>query len=304
MKEKRIIRLPEKLRQNILDLHSEKGARWLDDLPNLIAEISEKWSLFVKEPFPNLSYNYVAPCVRADSAPAVLKIGFTEKDSILRGEGKFLRLLDGNGAVKLLQFDENACALLLEQLMPGEDLKRICEIDDERATRIAVEVLRKIRREPPKNEKFPSLENWIDSFLRAGRANFDADLMKKAQDYFAELIASSAERRLLHGDFHHQNILTARREAFLAIDPKGIVGDIGFEIAVFLNNPRGWLLSHPERQKITEKRVEIFAGAFAVEPRNLQKWAFAEAVLSAWWTIEDGGAESENWLACAKIWET
>ncbi len=304
MKEKRIVQLLERFRQNILDLHAEKGERWLNDLPNLIAVISEKWSLSIEQSFPNLSYNYVAPCVCADGTNAVLKIGYTEENSILSGEAKFLNLIDGNGAVKLLQFDDEACALLLERLIPGENLKRVCEIDDERATRVAVEVLRKIQRELPKSIEFPSLKNWTDSFRRAEQPSFDADLMKKAQDYFEELFASSDGRRLLHGDFHHQNILSAEREAFLAIDPKGIVGDIGFEIAIFLNNPRGWLLSHPSRRKILDKRVEIFAEAFAIEPRNLRKWAFAEAVLSAWWTIEDGGAESEKWLACAEIWET
>lgn len=304
MKGKRLFRLSEKFRQNISGLYAEKGVQWLENLPFLVADISEKWTLAIENPFPDLSYNYVAPCVCVDGRKAVLKIGFTEKDSIVNGEAKFLKLLDGNGAVKLLRFDRTRCALLLERLMPGENLKRICRIDDEHATRIAVEVLQKIRRKPPKTGEFPTLESWTKSFRKAAPVKFDGDLMKKAQGYFSELSASSAEQLLLHGDFHHQNILSARREPFLAIDPKGIVGDIGFEIAVFLNNPRGWLLSHPNRKRILERRIEIFAEAFALEPQNLRNWAFAEAVLSAWWTIEDGGTDVEKWLACAEIWET
>jgi streptomycin 6-kinase len=108
---------------------------------------------------------------------------------------------------------------------------------------------------------------------------------------------------LLHGDLHHQNILSARRDSFLAIDPKGIIGDIGFEISVFLNNPRGWLLPNPDCRKIAQRRVKQFAEAFAIEPRDLCDWAYAEAVLSTWWTLEDGGSDWEKRLACAEIWD-
>ncbi len=70
-----------------------------------------------------------------------------------------------------------------------------------------------------------------------------------------------------------------------------------------MNNPRGWLLTNPDRRKIMQRRVEQFAEAFEIEPRDLREWAYAEAVLSAWWTIEDGGSDCEKWLACAEIWE-
>lgn len=304
MNENYIFKLPDKFKQNILGLHAEKGEQWLDNLPNLIAEISKNWLLSVEKPFPKLSYNFVAPCICADGTEAVLKIGYNEENSIIFSEAKFLKLLGGKGAVKLLQFDQRRCAMLLEKLVPGENLKKLCVIDDERATQIAINVLRQIRREPSENAVFPTLRNWTASFQKAGQTNFSYNLVQKAQAYFAELTDSSAQPLLLHGDFHHENILSAGRESFLAIDPKGIIGDIGFEISVFLNNPRGWLLSHPNRKMICERRIENFAQNFQVEPRDLRKWAFAEAVLSAWWTIEDGGVDTEKWLACAEIWET
>lgn len=302
MEKKRIVHLPKKFKRNIFDLHAEKGEQWLDDLPDLIAEISEKWSLAVGEYFPELSYNFVAPCVCADGTNAVLKIGYNEKDSVISSEAKFLTVLDGKGAVKLLRFDKNHCALLLERLMPGENLIELAKTDDEKATANAIQVMKKIRHSPPENAEFPTLEKWVDSFRRAGKTNFDFAGVKKAKKIFDRLIDSS-EPGLLHGDLHHQNILSARRDSFLAIDPKGIVGDIGFEISVFLNNPRGWLLTNPDRRKIMQRRVEQFAEAFEIEPRDLREWAYAEAVLSAWWTIEDGGSDCEKWLACAEIWE-
>ncbi len=302
MEKKRFAHLPENFKRNIFGSHQKKGKRWLADLPDLIAEMSEKWLLTVDEPFPDLSYNFVAPCVCADGTNAVLKIGYNEKNSVIFGEAKFLTVLDGNGAVKLLRFDENYCALLLERLQPGENLIELAETDDEQATAHAIRVMKKIRRPPPKNVEFPALENWVGSVLRAKETSFDFGSVKKARKIFDRLIGSS-KPSLLHGDLHHQNILSARRDSFLAIDPKGITGDIGFEISVFLNNPRGWLLTNPDCRKIAQRRVEKFAEAFAVEPSDLRDWAYAEAVLSAWWTIEDGGTDAEKWLACAEIWD-
>lgn len=302
MEKKRGFYLPETFKRNICDLHAEKGERWLSDLPELTAKIAEEWRLFVGEPFPNLSYHYVAPCVCDDGSEAVLKIGFAEKDSIVLSEAKFLNLLNGNGAVKLFRFDEIRCALLLERLMPGKNLVELAKTDDEQATAHAIRVMKKIRCQPPEKIQFPTLENWVASFCRAEKTTFDFTRVKKAQRIFERLIGSS-EQQLLHGDLHHQNILSAGREAFMAIDPKGIVGDIGFEISVFLNNPRGWLLTNPDRRTITQRRIKQFAAAFIVEPQDLRDWAYAEAVLSAWWTYEDGGNDWEKWLACADIWE-
>jgi len=302
MEKKSIAHLPENFSRNIFVLHAEKGKQWLDGLPNLIAKMSEKWSLVVHEPFPDLSYNFVAPCVCEGGTNAVLKIGYNEKDSIILSEANFLTVLDGNGAVKLLQFDKNYCALLLERLLPGENLVELAKTDDEQATANAIRVMKKIRHSPPENIGFPTLEKWVDSFLRAGKTNLDFVSIKKARKIFGRLIGSS-EQLLLHGDLHHQNILSARRDSFLAIDPKGIIGDIGFEISVFLNNPRGWLLTNSDRREIAQRRVEQFAEAFAIKPRDLCDWAYAEAVLSAWWTLEDGRSDWEKWLACAEIWD-
>lgn len=303
MKEKRIVRLPEKFRQNILELHAGKGARWLADLPDLIAEISAKWSLSVEQPFPNLSYNYVAPCVCADGAQAVLKIGFSQEDSVIFSEAACLKLLDGRGAVKLLRFDENYRALLLERLIPGENLKGICRTDDEQATRIAIDVMRRLCRSPPETIKFPTLENWMNGLRTAEKVNFAPRSVARARNYFEELSDASEQNLLLHGDLHHENILSAERESFLAIDPKGVIGDIGYEIGVFLNNQRRLIRTRQNLARILARRVEQFALSFDIEPQKLRKWAFVQAILSAWWVFEDTGTVSEKWTTDADIWQ-
>lgn len=303
MDEKFIFKLPDKFKQNILGLHAKNGEQWLNNLPNLIAEISNDWLITVEKPFPNLSYNFVAPCLRADGTEAVLKIGFNEENSIIFSEAKFLKLLGGKGAVKLLQFDENYCALLLERLLPGENLKRICQTNDEQATGIAIEVMRRLRCKPPEMVEFPMLENWMSGLQTAAKVNFAPRMVAKARNYFEELSNTSEQNLLLHGDLHHENILSAGREPFLAIDPKGVIGNIGYEISVFLNNQRRLIQTRQNLSQILAQRVEQFAKSFEIEPLKLRRWAFAQAVLSAWWVFEDTGTSGEKWTTYADIWE-
>ena len=289
--------------QNILGLHEIEGAKWIIDLPKIVKEIEQSWLLKVAKPFPNLSYHFVAPCVLQDKSEAVLKLAIPEKKSPIFNEKKILEIFNGEGAVRVLRFDERFYALLLEKLTPGENLVKICQKDDAQSNFIAIQVLQRLltKTTTEKND-FPLLKDWVSGLQNAEKPSFAPEFVKKAREFLDELIASSNKSFLLHGDLHHQNILSATREEFLAIDPKGIIGDIGFEISTFLNNPRGWVLSHPEREKIIENRLEQFSEAFEIEPRDLQKWAFSEAVLSAWWTFEESRADWEKWIACAEIW--
>ena len=82
-----------------------------------------------------------------------------------------------------------------------------------------------------------------------------------------------------------------------------IVGGIGYEISVFLNNHLWWLASKPDLKEKLNDAVLRFSEAFEIEPRDLRKWAFAQIVLSAWWTFEENGENWENELAFAEIWE-
>jgi len=293
--------LPERFVRNALGVCGKRGEEWLSDLPKITDEISKKWSLKIERHFPNLSYNYVAPCVCEGGIEAVLKIGLPEENPEIFSEANFLQISNGAGAVKLLKFDKKHRALLLEKLTPGKHLKEIFRGKEMQAVETAIVVMRKLRREPPANCDFRRLEDWFQGFDRAGNTDFPQECIEKARKIFCE--SNSSQKFLLHGDLHHENILSATREEFLAIDPKGIVGDIGYEIAVFLNNHRWWLSSEPDLPEKLNHAVRKFSEVFAIEPQNLKKWAYAQMVLSAWWTFEESG---ENWqtdLALAEIWD-
>jgi streptomycin 6-kinase len=161
--------------------------------------------------------------------------------------------------------------------------------------------MRAFWRKPPAENNFPALEDWFANLVVAEKNGFPASPAARARNFFDEL-NEAGEKMLLHGDFHHENILSATRAPFLAIDPKGIVGGIGYDVAVFMINHANWLKNEPDLPEKLNRTIGKFAAAFAIEPQNLRKWIFAHTVLSASWSFE---GNSENWkdeLAFAEIW--
>lgn len=296
-----IEKLPEKFVRLMTESHGASGAKWLAELPKIIAEIEANWQIKVGDSFENLSYHFVVPCRLYSGDEAVLKIGFPEQDSPVFNEAETLKLYNGQGAVKFLNLDEERLALLLEILKPGKTLREYFRGSEEECAGIAIKVLQKIIRKPPENNNFVRLEKWFAGFERAAKTNFPAETLKKARKFYEEL--SNAETFLIHGDFHHENILSASREPFLVIDPKGIVGQIGYEISVFLNNHVWILKDDKDLIEKTQKVVRQFSEAFEIAPEVLKKWAYAQCTLSAWWTFEENGKNWKTDLEFAEIWE-
>jgi len=295
--------IPSRFTQNTLDLCGELGEQWLNDLPQIVKELAENWSLEVEKPFQNLSYNFVAPCIYKGDR-AVLKIALPLNNPEIFNEARFLQMANSKGAVKLLKLDETHRAILLERLMPGANLKEVFHKDSGKAVEIAINTMRVILRESPINSAFLQLEDWFNNFFtKAEKTNFPAGFQKKTREFYKELSSGSKPKYLIHGDLHHENILSATREPFLAIDPKGIIGDIGYEISVFLNNHLWWLASEPNLGGKLNDAVQQFSEAFAIKPQDLRKWAYAQMVLSAWWTFEENGKNWKTDLALAEIWD-
>jgi streptomycin 6-kinase len=102
------------------------------------------------------------------------------------------------------------------------------------------------------------------------------------------MCASQAGTRLLHGDLHHENLLFDYRRGWLAIDPKGVVGELAYEVGAALRNPcqEPGLYAEPN---IIEKRVDCFSRMLSLDSGRILAWAFAQAILAAIWELEDDG---------------
>jgi streptomycin 6-kinase len=291
--------LPEDFRRTI-EMFGERGAVWLDRLPALVAAYERRWDLRVLPPFA-LSYNYVAPAVRADGTQVVLKLGVPDPE--LSSEIEALRFFEGRGAVRLLEAEPGEGVLLLERLSPGVPLERM--EDDVRATSIAGQVMRQLWRPVQQEKGLLSLEKWTAGLRRlraqfeGGSGPFPEALVSRAEGLIAELLASSDERTLMHGDLHYWNILSAQRQEWLAIDPKGVVGDPAFEPSAWLLNTKPAELYGSELKRQLRRRVDQFSEELGLERARVLGWGCARAVLSSWWSYEDHGCGGEHALEVA-----
>ncbi|MGI8553731.1 MAG: aminoglycoside phosphotransferase family protein [Dehalococcoidia bacterium] len=294
--------IPPELVRRAAEVRGAAGIEWLQRLPSIVAACEQRWRLTAGRSFANLTYNYVAPAFRADGTGAVLKINFPDKE--FTSEAGALRLFDGRGAARLLEADLEHGALLLERLEPGTSLVDL--EDDEEATSIAARVMQDLWRPLPADHHFPTVADWGHGFGRirsqfgGGSGPLPAGLFDEAERLYAELLNSSAEPVLLHGDLHHDNILAARRAPWLAIDPKGLAGEPVYETGAFLRNWLPHLLAEPDPRRILARRVDQFAEELQVDRARVRGWGFAQAVLSACWTVEDHRRGWEPAIACAE----
>jgi streptomycin 6-kinase len=290
--------LPGAFVNTIRGLFGGRGEAWLAGLPGQIAALEAGWGLRVGPPFA-LTFNYVAPAVQADGIEAVLKLGVPHRELLTEMEA--LRLYDGRGCVRLLRCEPEAGAMLLERLRPGTPLASMA--DDEAATRIAAEVMRALWRPAPQEHTLPTTEAWLAGFGRL-RERFGGSTgplsraaVERAEALAAELSATAAAPVVLHGDLHHYNILAAERAAWLAIDPKGVVGEPAYEAGALLRNPVPQVFGWNDLAIRTARRVAILAEQLNLPAERIAGWAFAQMVLSAWWSLEDGGAPDPRWEA-------
>lgn len=295
--------LPQRFVRIITAMPHFDGRNWLaEELPETIRMIEKKWDIRVGRHYPNLSYNYVARCFFADGREAVLKIGLPEEDSELFDEARALEVFNGRGAVRLLEFDRAMEALLLEKITPGRNLKEMYARSPLKAVRAGIDLLKKILRKPPGGEMFPSLDQWIADFEQKRNVLPDRQF-EEAAALLQKLRSEANQQRLLHGDFHHENILSSHRDGFLTIDPVGIVGDTGYEIAVFLNEHARWLRGKKDLKKSLAAAVGEFSEAFGISEANLRKWAFVQMILASWWDFEDRQTGWQDHLDLAELWK-
>lgn len=293
--------IPKKFAKRMIRMNGESGRAWIESLPDTLDEFAQRWSFSLGAPF-DLSYNYVAPAVRADGVEAVLKLGFPNRE--LLSEMHALQVFDGRGVVQLLEADFEHQVFLLERVRPGGEL--ITMEDDEAVIRIAAQVMQQYWR--PLNEERPLLtvENWtrgltnLRSHFNGLTGPFPAYLVDTAENIFAEFIPNQGEQVLLHGDLHHWNILSATRQPWLAIDPKGVIGEREYDTGAILRNPWGKRFDWHELKRIQTRRVDILSEMLAFERARILGWGVAQAVLSAWWSLEDEGHGWEPALAYAE----
>ncbi len=310
--------LPIDFISTIKNTFGEDGEQFLANLPALIDEASARWGLTNIQPVENLSYNFVAyanltsppaPLLKGEGS-VVLKIGVPRDE--LASEIAALRLFNGEGACQLIDADEERGFLLLERLSPGVMLSTLA--DDDEATHIAAEVMKRIwrpkehvtlsgakslrddGRDPSGREaslsvthaKFIQLPDWFDQLqgvhemVEGGTSPFDEKLVERVERSTKEFFAENHQPVLMHGDFHHYNILSSER-GWLVIDPKGVIGPACYEVGPLMMNPWGELPRGINFKVRMKRRIDILHEHLGFERERIREWSLAHAILSAWW---------------------
>jgi streptomycin 6-kinase len=173
--------------------------------------------------------------------------------------------------------------------------------DDEEATHIAAEVMKRIWRfdygattTPLRSAQaqFIQLTDWFDGLKRlrkqfnGGTGPFNEKLVERVERSTMEFFAENHSSVLMHGDFHHFNILSSER-GWLVIDPKGVIGPAGYEVGPLMINPWNSFSDGINYKSMIKRRIDILHEHLGFERERILEWSLAHAILSAWWSIED-----------------
>jgi len=297
---------PEAWKNNIRGVFGEAGILWLERLPQLLNECAVQYQLEILPPFPNLSFNYVTPVRRSDGTDAVLKLGVPNPE--LHSEIAALRVYDGRKAVRVLESDAEQGILLLEHIMPGTPLTTLAsdEHDDE-ATTICSLLMRDLWRLVPPGFALQTVADWSKSFgvirerFGGGSGVLPHALLDKAERIYAEYLAAPTGQVLLHGDLHHDNILLDTDDHWLAIDPKGLIGEPEYEVFPLVRN--WWEDRHVRANPkgFMERRLDLLSEILGFDRERMRNWCIAQSMLSACWIVEDGSDGWQNDVAMAEL---
>lgn len=116
-------------------------------------------------------------------------------------------------------------------------------------------------------------------------APFDQWLVDLSIDLLIELAETEPTRVLLHGDFHHHNILAADREPWLAIDPLPMIGDPTYDVVQYLLFRKGDL-AVPETE--WGPVIRTFCSSVGVDPERAKAWLFVRLVSDAVAALAEG----------------
>jgi streptomycin 6-kinase len=224
--------------------------------------------------------------VRSDGQPAMLKIaGGAEEEN----GGQLMAWWGGEGAARVLAIE--GPAILLERLSGARSLAVMATSgEDDEATRIICETAMRLhapRAAPPPLTLVP-LQQWHRDLKRAAASQ--GGPFAEAWAVAEALLAEPRDVVVLHGDLHHDNILDGEARGWLVIDPKGLIGERGFDYANLFRNPDAETALQPG---CLERRARLVAEMAGLEPARLHAWIYTYAVLGAAWSLssaDDGDA--------------
>ncbi|PTR16152.1 streptomycin 6-kinase [Nitrosospira sp. Nsp2] len=237
--------------------------------------------------------------VRMDGTPAMLKIAIDTEEKF---GGLLLKWWDGQGAAHV--FAHEGVALLMERAEGPASLADMArghrDDGDDQASRLICRVVEQLHAPAARSRPLPDLvplAHWFRELELAAARH--GGILTTCAETARRLLASERDIVPLHGDIHHGNILDFGPRGWLAIDPKRLTGERGFDYANLFCNPEAAIALAPGR---LTRQADVVAEAAGLERERLLKWIMAYAGLSAAWFIGDGEWEpAKAALAVAEL---
>jgi streptomycin 6-kinase len=225
----------------------------------------------------------------SESRPAMLKIPLSAKGN---AGFRLLACWDGKAVVSVYKYD--AHALLMERAVGPQSLRRlVLDGREDEANTIVCKVVGQLHANGcmdgketvgvvPLSTELPPLASWFRSLEKAAAQH--GGLFATCQTVADALLRDPQDQLALHGDIHYDNILDSGTRGWVAIDPKGVIGERGFDYANLFCNPDMATATTPGR---LPKQARLVAALAGLEPQRLLHWIIAWAGLMAAWMLED-----------------
>ena len=268
------------------------GKPWLAKLPETLKSCRKKWGLTLGRAVDEIKRNFVGYVRLPNGEEAILKVGEPDADFISQMEA--LTFYEGRSINKLIDFDKDLGAMLLERLRPGTMLashpnrKERVEITG----RILVDLH---KTPPPATHHLPHFQDWMDEACRDIRNCTDLERARpyleqipRAQAILNTLKAPEEPQRLLHGDLHHWNILSDALRGWMAIDPSGVIGASCLDAGRFIGNAMDFD-DNPSKSKMREillESIRILSDALGEREERIFAGAFCDKITSSGWGFD------------------
>lgn len=287
-----MVEIPDGLVRAQIGYEGDGGREFIAGLPARAAEFLERWDLRRTGPGMHGTTALVLPVERADGSAAVLKLGRVDEESA--GEPLALRAWDGRGCVRLWEHDAATGALLLERLDERRPLSELAEREPRQAVRVVGELLVRLTgvRAPA---GVRGLGGVAAGMLESVPAALERVVAGRARGLVADCAAALAEvagepgDRLLHWDLHYGNVLAGGgggRGPWLAIDPKPLAGDPGFELLPAIRNE----FAADE----VRWRFDALTGALGLDRERARAWTLGRVLQNVLWDVAEGESEPEE----------
>ena len=242
-------------------------------------EYLKKWNL-VPDGQPIITHSSSLLPVRRDQTPAMLKIAREAEEKF---GAALLVWWAGEGAARVLLHEDHA--LLLERAQGENSLSHFARTGhDADATRILCASIAELHR--PRHKPLPQLvplSQWFADLFPAAQSH--GGILVSCATTARELLSHPQQEVVLHGDIHHGNVLDFGERGWLAIDPKRLWGERGFDYANIFCNPDPKMATD---RHLFSRRLEIVAKTARLDRKRLLQWILAWSGLSASWSLGDG----------------